>query len=240
MRFKMPNLAALKRPRRPRRSGSLFDGAAPFMRIERMRYLESILRDGVFKTSFETGTSGGEWALLCRAQSELSFFDIPASAETARRPKYGYLHRHPDGRTSPDHDPYLWAHGTEITLRFHTAILDKCTFSVGDSLDETLCGTEPDLAPLPFRVPGWEAVAANAGDILSYSSLEQLLRRVEDTDTLPDSPLRYIELQFHGEITTQDIEEVIFHGEAPSEDAKALLSRRGIPWRLVSVEGSAR
>jgi hypothetical protein len=205
----------------------LFEGMEPWMRIEEHQLL-SALKDGEFKNQFQTGSSGGLYSPNARRQTEASLWGLPGNTEARARPKYGYLHSHPDGilpGTGVDDDEseqYGW-----FAIRFRPEVMDQATFTGGDSLDETAWGVYPTVAPARPVQPHWMAIAETVGDVLAVSSTTELVSRVERT-------VGYLEAQYHGRLSTGRIAEVIFvHGQVPSPELRNALDGAGIPCRVL-------
>jgi hypothetical protein len=124
-------------------------------------------------------------------------------------------------------------------MRFKPEILERTTFTGGDSLDQvSIPGSEnlrPRVVPDPVRHPTWLAFPQPVGDVLQYETLEQLLQAMFSTTPR----LHYVEAQYHGEVRLGDVKEVIFLKEPPNNEAlrrmneeiRRLLKQEGIPYR---------
>ncbi len=159
--------------------------------------IESIARDGRYRSQFETGTSNGgltahDGGDRWRWESRL-FAGRYDSADATRRPVYGALNL--------DDDPYGGAvRFGSAHLRLRPEVQDRCTFCFPDSVfePETVC---------------------TAGDV------EQLVRRARSSDLDPLD--RYVEAHVHGQvILARDVEAVVldpcFRGTPVERAAGAL------------------
>jgi Protein of unknown function (DUF3626) len=201
----------------------LFARSFPFRRIG-VRPLLNVFLDGRFKTLFETGRSGGTIQTKYRAQTEKALFDFSLNQDVSSRPIYGYLFASEEGYFDLSRDWALGQYGN-VALRFHQQVLEKATFTIGDSLDETSAGMEAAIASSPVLAPLWESIVESMGNILDYPDLDALVR-------ILDSQEKYIEVQYH-EINLTDIAEIIFLDAEVRLDLIRLMETTQIPWRVV-------
>jgi hypothetical protein len=204
----------------------LLEEMEPWTRTDPALLLET-LRDGEFKNQFDTGTSGGVYNPGLRRQTEAALWAIPEDAPGAARPKYGYLHTHPDGVTV-DTPEGMDQYGTAL-VRFKSTLREQTTFDFtgGDTLDDTLQGTVPTIAPARVTDPRWTALRVDLGDLLTIQSADDLIQRAETTRVW------YIEAQYHGRVSTEEVAEVVFLGATPTVDLQGALAQRAIPWRVL-------
>jgi hypothetical protein len=190
-------------------------GADVRIRVPSLK-LTSILRDGRLKTLFETSASGGASDPAARAQTEAVLMGLGTDVDVERRPVYGYLVGSDEG--------VLLQYGSVI-LRLKEEVRRRTTFTLGDSLDDTLRGTEATLSPCPLDAPT-EAAAHTDHDILDAVGIAGMTR------------YGYVETQIHGGVSiADDVEEVVFlHGGTPDEEQRALLESSGIQWETVQGE----
>ena len=183
----------------------------PDRRPEGASVLESLARDGVYRSQFETGTSNG--GLTARPEGDRwrweqrifghAYDDAPASA----RPKYGALnHRRRRIGAAPR---FGSAH-----LRLSEHVLDRSTFCFPDSVFDPSAmatATHFDLFPLVERFDACERsdeIEATAGGLLDD----------------------YVEAHVHGTVDLSvDVEAVVldpcFRGSPVEEQARSL----GVP-----------
>jgi hypothetical protein len=96
----------------------------------------AFLRSGSYQTLATTGTSGGTTNLAIRRAVEDQIFGIPRSADAEARPIYGYLEG--SGASVGTRGPRRGPLGP---------------FILGDSVDSTIQGRRPLLAPEPLQAP---------------------------------------------------------------------------------------
>ena len=215
--------------------------AEPCVRCER-NVLKEILDDGRIKNQHEAKSSAGYFNPKKREDIERSWFGY-GSEPRAEWPVYGYLaDQGEDGFVAEiGHDKAgdgLIQYG-EIVVRLKPEILDRTTYTFGDSLNEN--GFDrAELAPAPVNAPHWTAgdLRVDRGEFIS--------------DVLtPHGNIPYVEAQFHGGVSTKDIAEVILpvgnlYGRelgGPRSSYVGVISRlkqHDIPYRFVNLEdGSA-
>lgn len=193
--------------------------------------LEAVLQDGRFKTQFETGHSGGALTLPGRRSAEHELWGIPAKAPPSARPIYGYAAEEPFKDQILD----LYDLNAGISVRFKPSVKRRATITVGDTLDKSNTGGTPGLAPAPYDAPTLEAV---------YRKVDPLEMRAHSDDLVgtPGNyrPLPYSEVQIFGNVTVDDIAEVLIKktpnnpGMIPARNRlTAALKRAGIPYRVV-------
>lgn len=196
----------------------------PCMRIFENRF-RSAIADGAFKNQFETGTSQGyiDANNVTRREGEKAFFGIAKSTPGPDRPKYGYLHS--DVESDLENGVRLAQYGN-IAITFKVSIIDRTSFTGGDSLDYTYAGADPDVSPRAVGQPSWVAVIEQFGDILDFPDADSLLDEAEQHRG------GYFEAQYHGIVTLADVDRVTF-AYSPPQDLTDMLDRLGIAWGMV-------
>lgn len=188
--------------------------------------LLAILSDGRVRSQFETGTSQGLLDLNRRRRVEEKSLGLPQDLAAQDRPVYGFLApRGPDGPTGQVLE-YTRAYGRAL-LRIKDSVRDRTRLTVGDSLDRV---DRTQSSPV-------EAPALRSTYGLRCDPPEDLveLRTRQSPKELLDSLARgynYVEAQFMGGLSVDDIAEVLFEFPPPPDVSEAL-ARRGIPWRVV-------
>jgi len=212
----------------------LFRQMIPFRRCG-AETLWGLLQGERLKSLFETGTSSGLVDPNRRALVENELFGIPKKDRHTVRPAYGYLHPDESGRVLGDE---VWPYG-DIAVRFKSDILERTTFTGGDSLDQiSRNGSQNLLArvvPDPVRHPTWLSFPWPLEDVLQYQTAEELVRALYSVSPT----LHYIEAQYQGDVTLADAHEVIFLKKPPSEEPlrrlheeiRRRLNEEGIPYR---------
>lgn len=214
----------------------LVDDAEVRTRTDR-RGLRGILEDGEFKNQHQTGTSLGELNPDLRLEAERSFFDI-TSDSPSDHPIYGYLG--PRGGGFGD-DPWEVEHYGGIVFRFDDDVRDRTTFMWGDSLGEMNTvkrGSHPGRLTVPVNDPDYRAVSHGRDSPLGV-----------DTSDLNSTPVSrehvgdgatYLESQIHGELTLDDVEEVLVvrqYAEAEPEIIERI-REAGLTVRVVDEDES--
>jgi hypothetical protein len=213
-------------------------GRAEIYSRARLQSLDQIMRDGRFKSQFETNSSGGTLDPSFRAEVEGKMMGLPRDLDPARRPIYGYLAEGPGGGS-------LSGYG-EVAIKFKPGVRDRSTFTIGDSFGTYANVNFEPSAPSPVSNPRyWSFPWAK-----DASHLEVLSETVRNAGRV--GRRSYTEVQMHGGVKTSDIEEVIFpstisrragglgnlSGSVPIQDSpyyKAItaeLEKLGIKWRI--------
>jgi len=171
--------------------------------------LGSILNDGRFKSQFETGSSRGYLNPSVRSDFEYDYMGVPQDIEDRKRPIYGMLL---DKREFP---PLRGRHYGPVVITLKRENLeDRTTITFGDSLDRR-------AYLLPSEVT----------DIKPYS-IERLLDSKNDDPYHDDISYDYIELQYHGGVSVEDIKEITFRRK-PDPFIIDQLESLGIPWSYI-------
>lgn len=181
--------------------------------------LSAILNDGRFKTQFETGTSGGKLNTDLRAEVEEFYFGLGSSTEPSTRPIYGYLGGEGDLKRVGQYG--------DIVVQLKDDVRERTTVSFYDSLDayrtnEAIDADGPSLVPRPLNNVDWRAWKPwdpdqAYGDATSITSAR----------SVPGYP----EVQIHGGVSIDDIEEVVFTRSQPSPELVKALEDAGVAWR---------
>jgi phage gp29-like protein len=185
----------------------VFDNSEVFIRCK-SKVIDKILADR-FKSQFETGTSGGALAKGARAKTELELMDYPTKTDKSMRPIYGYW-----GDTGKHHETTATWYG-EVVVRLKQSARERATFTVEDSLPArypTSAASSPSLGAVkPTTIPFID---------------KQRVARLEKVQSIKDlqnalATSTYIEAQIHGQVTPDDIAEIIYTGGSmPSDYAK--------------------
>lgn len=189
--------------------------------------LDSILRDGRFKTIHETGTSGGSVSPRYRADLERRLWGVAEDAPPSARPVYGYAGEAGGGPSTFYGD---------VSAVLKSEVKDRSTWTMGDSLaaDNIVPGAS---AQFPWKkglfdpVTGvnWEGFAFNTADDVGRNAsmiLEASLSR-------PMGPGKYVETQIWGGVGLDDIEKLVFAKRGPTSEVARRLRELNIPWEVV-------
>jgi len=170
---------------------------------------EDIVRDGRFRTLFETGQSGGLANVDLRKKAEDIMFDADTFESDAQRPIYGYMYKK-DPTLNQTVDQY-----GEIAIKLKPEVKSRTTHTFGDSLFAPSTGQIPSPVERP-----------------SFVSTTPFLFEMEDVNDASSPAIPYVEAQIHGGVALKDIQEIVYTaGTTPSETTQKELRRNGIPWK---------
>ncbi len=178
--------------------------------------LNNILQEGRFKSQFEIQHSNGMYDPKIRAIAERRGLDLPMQLDPSQRPIYGYLTRgHYD-----DDFPDVTGYGEVRVLLKYENIKDRTTFMTEDSLG-------PMHGAHAFPSPITDPTFASMKGFNEFKAL------VDETFDELRKTTPYVELQFQGQVTVQDIKAVEFLYSPKTATVKALDALQ-IPWSVVS------
>ena len=188
--------------------------ANSFVRVPEGTFLK-ILKDGRFKSQFETMSSSGTLDHELRAASENVQFSYPAHMEPMKRPIYGYATQNKFGFTQEqldgEYDGVSMYGRIRIKLKNNTR--DRTTVTFGDSLSRN-----PSFIPTPLNDPTYESQPMRV-----LGGVEKALSNKPGTG--------YVELQVHGGVTLDDVERVYFPETfLMHRELLTLLEKKGIKW----------
>lgn len=171
--------------------------------------LGKIFKDGRLKTQFETNRSGGMLNHANRATAEQKMFGMPDNFPASDRPIYGYLS---PGITQANENSLDQYGDVRIVLK-RKAMANRTTFTYGDSLGAEVKPSlieSPSVASIDY--PG------NISQILSESPVPDMNR------------FQYIELQFQGQVTVDDIDYIEFTSAPPESALVQKMLELGLTW----------
>lgn len=178
------------------------------------RVLKTILDDGRFKNQFETHSSQGFLNLTIRKQATNALFGSDTVKLKDREfEKYGYL-----GSKDTTFDYMQAAHRPNqygrIRITFKKSSLQKrTTFTIDDSLDNALHEAIVAGDVNNPRIGGIEdrkvsRIIAGLKDLKEKGTLTKTAADFNSTMIELFRGPHYVELQYHGDITTKDIEKI--------------------------------
>jgi hypothetical protein len=179
--------------------------------------VEQIIKDGRFKSQFETGTSKGMLNNEWRAGMERELFDIPEESPAAERPIYGYL---ADKGTGTGGEVVgVDAYGSAvITLR--DGIMDRSTVFIGDTIDDAgITGSmiEPRTTAVPLKGDKLRlALDPSVVNEKQNPGGSAILRAKTPTEMMEYTMAIYPEVQMHGGVSTSDIAMIRVPKDMPS------------------------
>ena len=201
-----------------------------------MRYkredLESLTKTNKFMNLFETGTSSGVPNTNARMVASRNLFGHNLEKETfIFSEKYGYLS---SKDFLEDIDFFSKRYGTsqygDIIINFNKdKIKDRITYTLDDSL---LAGATKAVVPGDFNKN--LSLGIDKYNLKKYYESLKSLSESDDAISLTkeikkeNGFFRYIELQYHGDITLDDVNEICFTNDLPKEDIIKILKDKNI------------
>ena len=150
-----------------------------------------IIKDGRFKSQFETRKSMGALDPSFRAEAEYAMFGYDRKMDKTQRPIYGYIH----GLVEQQHHN-LTGYG-EVEWILKRDARARATVSLVDSLQQM---QEYSGHPTPLNRVGPMSWIGTENSV-------DIVRR-----TFDPASVWYVEAQVHGGVRTSDIDRVILHG----------------------------
>lgn len=196
------------------------------------KILDTILDDGRFKNQFETKTSGGALNFDYRKKATKQLFGKGAIKDVKNYEKYGYLGT--KDFIEDAHDYKIQQYGNCIIHFDKKYLKNKVTYTLDDSLGQAL-----NKVTVAGDSENPRANGINKKHLKEWVPWFEKRRNkmLEISDFMKDTPIRYIELQYHGELKIDFIKEICFTGqytEVPDELVKKIKSK-GI--KVFKLEG---
>ena len=196
------------------------------------KIFDKILDDGHFKNQFETKTSGGALNFDYRKKATKQLFGKGAIKDIKDYEKYGYLGT--KDFIEDAHDYNLRQYGNCIIHFDKKYLKNKVTYTLDDSLGQAL-----NKVTVAGDSENPRANGINKKHLKEWVPWFEKRRNkmLEISDFKKDTPIRYIELQYHGELKIDFIKEICFTGqytEVPDELVKKIKSK-GI--KVFKLEG---
>lgn len=201
-----------------------------------MRYhnenLESLLNSNKFMNQFETGTSGGGLSEEYRMKASKNLFGHKLKKkEFINSEKYGYL-------SSKDFmKDYMFnsrGYGTsqygDVIIRFNKEkIKNNVTYTLDDSLGigvtkVSVAGDFDSNLGLGIDKARLKTYYKGILELKDTDSAIELTKKLRETN----ARFRYFELQYHGNITLDDVDEICFTDDLPSEEIIKKLKNKKI------------
>lgn len=193
--------------------------------------IDSLLESKRFMNQFETGTSGGTISNKYRKEATKQLFGTGNKKfKAAEREKYGYLGNNnflKDYKFNTDYSRGVGQYG-DMIIRFNKNIQNRITMTVDNSLGNA-CSQCVIASPV-------DKVNINCFDRDYLPEFKDIIKNnslstAEDfTKTLD---VRYIELQYHGEVTLNDVSEICFTENVPDNIKKF----KDLGIKLFKIEG---
>ncbi|NMW84233.1 DUF3626 domain-containing protein [Peptoniphilus sp. AGMB00490] len=167
--------------------------------------LEKILDDGRFKNQFETNTSGGALNAEYRKKATKQLFGVGNKKLSAsEREKYDYLGHKNFAEDRRDFS--VGQYGNCVVHFDKNKLAGKVTYTIDDSLgfainNMTVAGDAGNPSACGIRNDRLKDIANLFVNSKNSPNL---------SDFVEDTSIRYVELQYHGELNADDIKEVCF------------------------------
>jgi len=207
--------------------GNLQKGV-PVVAIEEDDFL-SVIKDGRFKTQYETKESNGAYKPYLRRTNEMAYMGVPQNTSAGSRPIYGYVASQVSG-TTPNTSPYnqdkwninnggVGQYG-EVRVVMKDDVIGRTSYTVPDSLDGYALAR-------PLGEAHSERSIAQAGLFHDLSLSHGGLQRGG-----------YIEAQIRGGVSVKDIKEVYIVGGKPESIVRiqTALGAKGLDIPVKTVE----
>ena len=196
------------------------DDATPFVRVKKGT-LTKILKDGRFKSQFETESSGGTYSPRIRADYETKAFKYNENLNPKDRPIYGYASPTKEGVYENPRDPKSTFDPVRMYGRIRIRLKDRARNRSTITFDDSL-GSIDYLLPSPMNNASQKSLFLTKDISGMMDSLE-----TQDVDNS-----RYAEIQVHGGVTTDDISKVFFPANFDiTPELKEQLKEKGIKWQ---------
>lgn len=175
-----------------------------------------ILKNGRFKTQFETKQSGGCYNPKYRMEAEEYGLGVPPDIDVKQRPVYGYINN-PQAYGELDVSPY-----GPVEFVMKDEVKDRATITIGDSLGDF---ADTSSVGLPYKSDTFGL------ECITHSQTYSLLREYGVDD--------YIEAQIQGGVKLSDIAKVVLHksdegyNKVNQEEIKSYYEKAGIKVEFV-------
>lgn len=191
----------------------LFENSSFNMRFK-SRNIDALIDSGRFKNQFETKTSGGTLSAKHRRTASKKLFGTETKGVPGRAlEKYGYL-GYKDINLDYLAGDDLGQYGDVIVSFDKKKVADRVTYTVCDSLgpavkNQTIAGD--------VMHPGFAGIKQeNVIDLYSNDISQDVFKKsINKINEAFDS--RYIELQYHGDLTLDDVEQMAFKTKPSNE-----------------------
>ena len=200
--------------------------------------VDKVLRDGRYKSQFETNAShGGDVQKEARAEGEAGVLGVPINTKNKDRPVYGYASdRRPNnkGDSEVTGDPSVASnHMTtrgygRVILEMKDSVKDRSTITFGDSLNHSASQVSSPMRDPSYRSLDFVDGSHIVPNVVKHKSVDAQAVYEKGEWRTGD----YTEVQIHHGLPVTDIAKAWFRADPPVE-MQALLKARGIPWELM-------
>ena len=201
--------------------------------------IDNLVQKNKFMNLFESGNSGGVPNIEARMKVSKNLFGHNLDKESfVSSEKYGYLS---SKDFLKDIEFFSKRHGTsqygDIIISFNKdKIKDRITYTLDDSL---LAGATKAVVSGDFKDN--LSLGIDKYNLKKYYGVLKNLSESDDAISLTkeikkeNGFFRYVELQYHGDITLDDVNEICFTKDLPEEDIIKILKNKNI--KLFRLEG---
>ena len=201
--------------------------------------IDNLVQKNKFMNLFESGNSGGVPNIEARMKVSKNLFGHNLDKESfVSSEKYGYLS---SKDFLKDIEFFSKRHGTsqygDIIISFNKdKIKDRITYTLDDSL---LAGATKAVVSGDFKDN--LSLGIDKYNLKKYYGVLKNLSESDDAISLTkeikkeNGFFRYVELQYHGDITLDDVNEICFTKDLPKEDIIKILKNKNI--KLFRLEG---
>lgn len=181
--------------------------------------LVKILKDRRILSQFESGTSGGLFSPETRRSFEYYNMGIPETLEDKLRPIYGFQLSEDQLGLPVTSSPAAQQYGN-IVIKLKKDVRGRTTMTGGDSLDNELVAIPVDGEVSESRVLSatGQSFIWDATEIAEEALMEEVFGDLNFGSGETTPPFRYNEVQVHGGVTLDMIEEVIYPSGGYYED----------------------
>ena len=198
-------------------------------------FLLNIIGHGRFVSQYESDVSNGVYDPSMRMQVEMDRFGWDG-ADVADATIYGYCDPNDGGHLNPASSSKAQQYG-DVAVRLKKNTMERrTTFTVGDSLNE---GEDGYTVSLPVTYPHYAAASlyiSVGGIAKDFRHMKKGRQAGVKQRTLIDYARAYVEAQFHGGVSLDDVEAIylsayltryLANGEEFVSDIKVALEEKG-------------
>lgn len=193
--------------------------------------MDDFLREGRFKSQFETGTSKGSFAPEARAEFEKNFFGYANDLNPEKRPIYGFLADKTDNATD-----VVEQYGNVTCVLKKDEVINRTTFTWDDSLNATR------MQPVKLSNPDYRAACfTGSDDIYNFEKGLMNLKNINQGEAYIAGRVPYVEAQIHGGVSIKDVDSMIIHTQIKkTDDINTIKEKAWVIMDSIEGEGNLR
>jgi len=218
---------------------TVVNNANTYSRVPDTKILTKIFDDNKFKNQFETNTSKGSLNQSSRKEASKNLFGTDTkTTDITQYEFYGYL-----GEKDVLKDMKAnrgMNHYGDIVVKFKSDVRRRTTFTMDDSLGPGMSGSYVASSLEKVEVVNVRRYAAEDLTMKELKSQHKISNVSEVTPGMVcnTSSISYMEAQYHGGLTLDDVDEITFtSGHKPTTKIKEIAKKMGI--RLREIVGGA-